>query len=223
MPTSWGHQPWPGGGWRRPRPACGRRASSFLHNHVPYTHTTSRELDDVIDDMNHEHDRQEGPDERRTARKARLKDDPAARRAVGPRASSRGFLVHFIARLTHIHGRLLCTYKCFILRRILYSVLSVPTSYLSAFEACKLHARSMRAHRQIRESRPHSETGSESSRALILGLAPRPDPAAQRQRNSSCYALGTGRGQPRCRRTGLSLRCGQLGQQSCMYDIDVGH
>ena len=30
----------PGGGWRRPRPACGRRAS-FLHIHVRYTHTTS--------------------------------------------------------------------------------------------------------------------------------------------------------------------------------------
>ena len=26
----WGHQPWPGGGWWRPRPACGRRVS-FLH------------------------------------------------------------------------------------------------------------------------------------------------------------------------------------------------
>ena len=36
----WGHQPWPGGGWRRPRPACGRRAS-VLNIHVPYTHTTS--------------------------------------------------------------------------------------------------------------------------------------------------------------------------------------
>ena len=28
-----GHQPWPGGGWRRPRPACGRRAS-FLHKFI---------------------------------------------------------------------------------------------------------------------------------------------------------------------------------------------
>ena len=37
----WGHQPWPGGdSWRRPRPACGRRAS-LLHIHVPYTHATS--------------------------------------------------------------------------------------------------------------------------------------------------------------------------------------
>ena len=37
----WGRQPWPGGGWRRPRLACGKRAS-FLHNHVRYTHATSR-------------------------------------------------------------------------------------------------------------------------------------------------------------------------------------
>ena len=36
----WGHQPWPGGGWRRPRPACEKRAS-ILHIHVRYTHTTS--------------------------------------------------------------------------------------------------------------------------------------------------------------------------------------
>ena len=40
----WGHQPWPGGGWRRPRPACGRRAS-FLNIHVPYAHTTSQSGD----------------------------------------------------------------------------------------------------------------------------------------------------------------------------------
>ena len=37
---AWGHQDqpwrWPGGGWRRLRPACGRRAS-VLHIHVPYT------------------------------------------------------------------------------------------------------------------------------------------------------------------------------------------
>ena len=33
-------QSWPGGGSRRPWPACGRRAS-FLNIHVPYTHTTS--------------------------------------------------------------------------------------------------------------------------------------------------------------------------------------
>ena len=33
-----GHQPWPGGSWRRPRPACGRRAS-FLNIHaVPYAY-----------------------------------------------------------------------------------------------------------------------------------------------------------------------------------------
>ena len=36
----WGHQPWRGVGWRRPRPACGRRAS-FLHIHVSYTHAAS--------------------------------------------------------------------------------------------------------------------------------------------------------------------------------------
>ena len=35
-----GLQSWPGGGWRRPWRACGRRAS-FLNIHVPMTHATS--------------------------------------------------------------------------------------------------------------------------------------------------------------------------------------
>ena len=37
----WGHQPWPGGGWRRPLPACGRRAS-FLNIHVTILYTQAQ-------------------------------------------------------------------------------------------------------------------------------------------------------------------------------------
>ena len=40
----WGHQAWPGGGWRRPWRACGRRAS-FLNYHVHTTHATRQALE----------------------------------------------------------------------------------------------------------------------------------------------------------------------------------